>query len=289
MKYQQNLYLGIVFIITAEFIFTSMAALVKWVSVYLPNESIVFFRHFFVMLILLPWVLSQGITKIHTQHFRFHLVRSLSGLTAMYCLYYAYANMPLAEATVIKMTMPFFLPIISFWWLSESVSKPTRWAIVVGFLGVLVILKPGFVTLSLVALIALLGSFFSALSKSAIRRMAKTEASLQIVFYFTLICMTVSAIPLSWAWVTPSWQAWMLLLLIAIFSLIAQLLMTQAYQRAKTAQIGPFSYVAVIFATLYGWFFWHETIDLWFLIGTGFIMVAGLLITQNNRNEKSQS
>ncbi len=283
MKYKQNLYLGIILLILAVFLFTSIAAIVKWLSVFLPNESIVFFSLFFMMMILLPWVLRQGITKIRTQHFRFHLVRSLSGLGAMYCLFYAYANMPLAEAIVIKMTMPFWLIIISFWWLKEAVSKKTGWAIVVGFFGVVVILKPGFVTLELVFMIVLVGSFFEALAMSAIRRMAKTETSLQIVFYFTLISTIISAIPLSWAWVTPTWQAWLLLLLIGIVSTIAQLLRTQAYQRAPAAKIAPFTYISVILATLYGWLFWHEMIDFWFLMGTGLIISAGLLITQSHR------
>jgi drug/metabolite transporter (DMT)-like permease len=283
MKYKQNLYLGIILLVLSELFFTSTAAIVKWLSVYLPNESIVFFSRFFMMMILLPWVLRQGITKIRTQLFRFHLVRSLSGLGSMYCFFYAYVNLPLAEATVIKMIMPFWLIIISFWWLKEPVSKKTGWAIVIGFFGVVVILKPGFVTLELVILIVLMGSLLMALAMSAIRRMAKTETSLQIVFYFTLISTIVSAVPLSWAWVTPTWQAWLLLLLIAILSIIAQLLMTQAYQRAPTAKIGPFTYSSVMFATLYGWLFWHEMIDFWFLMGTGLIISAGLLITQSHR------
>jgi len=283
MKYKQSLYLGIIFLILAELFFTSIAVIVKWLSVDLPNEIIVFFSRFFVMMILLPWILRQGISKIRTQHFRFHLVRSLSGLGAMYCLFYAYANMPLAEAIVIKMTMPFWLIIISFWWLKEAVSKKTGLAIVIGFLGILVILKPGFVPMELVTLIILTGSFLMALVMSAIRRMAKTETSLQIIFYFTLISTIFSAVPLSWAWVTPTWQAWFLLILIGILSTIAQLFMTQAYQRAATTKIGPFTYVSVIFGTLYGWIFWDEMIDFWFLIGTGLIISAGLIITQSHR------
>jgi drug/metabolite transporter (DMT)-like permease len=287
MKYQQNFYLGIAFMILAEFFFTSMAAIIKWLSVYLPNESIVFFRNFLSLLILWPWIVFFNPIEINVQKYRFHLVRSLAGLAAMYCFYYAWANLPLAEVSVLKMTVPFFLPVISFWWLGECISKRTKWAIVIGFFGIIVILKPSFASFSFIAIIALMGSLFSALAKTAIRRMSDTESSIHIVFIFAFVGTWFSAIPLLWAWVTPDWQAWGLLGLLVVFSVTAQLLMTQAYQRAPVAQIGPFSYVSVIFAVLFGWFFWNEPIDFWFIIGTGLIIAAGILITYSHLMDKA--
>jgi len=263
-----------------------MAAIIKLLSTDLPTESLVFFRNFFVVLILLPWILRHDTTKINSQQFRFHLVRSLSGVGAMYCFFYIYAHLPLADAVLFRMTVPFFIPIICAWWLGEAVPMQIRWSILIGFFGVVVILKLGMVTFSPVVLIALMGSLLAALAKSAIRRMSDTEASIHIVFYFSFISMLVSVVPLWWAWVTPTWQEYGLLLLIAILATVGQLLMTQAFQRAPAAQIGPFGYVSVIFAALYGWLFWNEVIDLWFFSGGGLIIVAGFLIIQNQKTDK---
>ena len=284
MIYKKDFYISVGFILSAELLFASMAAAIKLTSVYLPNESIVFFRNLLVVLILLPWIMYQGLDKMSTRQFRLHLLRSLAGLGAMYCFFYTLIHLPLAEAILLKTTLPFFIPIISLLWLGETVQSLVYWAILIGFIGITVILKPGMETFSPVALIALMSGLLAALARSTIRRMSETEPSMRVVFYFALISTLISAVPMSWAWVTPNGSTWGLLLIIAVLGIGAQLLMTQAYMRAtSSAQLGPFSYTSVIFATLYGWLFWNEQIDLWFLIGTVLIIIAGFLITQSHR------
>jgi len=273
--------------ISAEFMFTSMAAVVKLTSTTLPNESIVFFRNFLVALFLLPWMLRPGTHLIGTQYLRFHLLRSLAGLSAMYCFFYSLAHIPLAEATLLRLTTPFFLPIIGRWWLEEAVTKQVRWAILIGFLGVIVVLKPGYATFSPVAFVALFGAACAALAKTSIRRMSDTESSITIVFYFAFIGSLVSLIPLIWTWVTPEPQMWTPLLATSFFGLLGQLLMTQAYMRAPAGQIGSFSYVSVVFASLFGWLFWRELIDKWFFVGAGLIFLAGLLIIYYHQQKSS--
>jgi drug/metabolite transporter (DMT)-like permease len=280
---KRNLYIGIALIIASELFFSSMAIFIRLASAYLPNEAIVFFRNLLVIIILMPWIVREGVGQLSTAHFRFHLLRSLAGVGAMYCFFYTIAHIPLAEASLLKMTSSLFVPIIGILWLGETLSVAIVAATIIGFLGVAIILKPGMATFTPIALIGLIGSVFNALAKTSIRRMYATESSLRIVFYFTLISTLVSAIPMSWAWVTPTWQVWGLLSLMAIFGTIAQLLMTQAYLRAPSAQISSFSYVSVIFATWYGWLLWGEWLDMWFFVGALLIIIAGLLITQEHR------
>ena len=281
--YPQNYLLGVLLIILSEFMFVSMSAVIKETAQYAPSEAIVFFRNFFAMLLLFPWILYQGMTGISWQHCRFHFLRSVSGLAAMYCFFYTIAHLPLAEASLLKLTMPFFLPILSILWLAEAVALRTLWAIIIGFVGVAIILKPGSLTFSSVSLIALLGGFLAAVATSTIRRMSALDSSLNIVFYFAVIGTVFSVIPLFWSHFIINRYALLLLFIVAVFATIAQLLMTYAYQIAPAAKIGTFSYVSVIFATGYGWWFWRETVDFWFFLGAGLIIFAGMLLILNDK------
>ncbi len=281
--YPQNYLLGVLFILISEFMFVSMSAVVKVTSVHVPSEAIVFFRNFFAILILLPWMLHRGVNVLSWQQIRLHFLRSLSGLGAMYCFFYTIAHIPLAEASLLKLTMPFFLPILSIFWLAEAVSLRVIWAIIVGFIGVAIILKPGSMTFSSVSLIALLGGLLAAVATSTIRRMSAIDSSINIVFYFAVIGSVFSAIPLFWSEFILTYHAMILLFAVAILATIAQLVMTYAYQIAPAASIGPFSYVSVIFATSFGWWFWHEQVDYWFFMGASLIIFAGILLILNDK------
>ncbi|MCV6638032.1 DMT family transporter [Candidatus Albibeggiatoa sp. nov. NOAA] len=274
--------LAVFFVLTAELSFTSMAVVVKMAASHLPNESIVFFRNFFVMLFLLPWILPKTKQTLATDIPHLHILRSLSGLSSMYCYYYAIGNIPLSEAALLKQTSPFFIPFITFFWFGERIYMMTAWAILLGFIGVVIILRPD-ADVSSVAWIGVVGSMFAALSKSSIRRMSATEPSIRIVFYFTTIGAIVSAIPMTWAWVTPDAHALLLMFLLAVFGTIAQLCMTKGFKLAPTSQLAVFTYASIIFATIYGWIFWQEWIDYRFFIGAILIFAAGVLITSTHR------
>lgn len=273
---------AVFFVVAAELSFASMAVVIKMAAVYLPNESIVFFRNFLVMLFLLPWILPQGKQKLATTIPHLHVFRSLSGLSSMYCYYYAIAHIPLSEAALLKQTTPFFIPFITFFWFGERIFMMTIWAILLGFIGVAVILRPD-VSISSIAWVSVLGSLFAALSKSSIRRMSATEPSIRIVFYFTTIGALVSAIPMTWAWVTPNFEALLLMFLLGVFGTIAQLCMTKGFKLAPTSQLAVFTYASIIFATIYGWIFWQEWVTYQFFIGSILIFIAGVLITKTNK------
>ena len=285
--HQTNLLKGISFIIIAELMFVSMAALIKLVSISVPNETIVFFRNFFVITILLPWVLHKGFANtIKTQCIHLHLLRSISGLGAMYCFFYALAHISLAEASLLSMTAPFFMPIIAFFWLDETILTKVIAAIIIGFLGIALILKPGFDNFSPVTLIALASGALAAVAKTSVRRLSFTESVVSIVFYFAIFSTLISAIPFGWNWHPISFNALILLFILTVFGTIGQLLMTHAYTLASSSQLGTISYIAVIFSGLYGWIFWHEVLENWFFAGTGLIVIAALLISHSHDSDK---
>lgn len=269
---------GAFFIIVSELMFALMGVGVRFLSTSLSNETLVFFRNLFGLLLLLPWIGRQGLRGLGTKVLPLHLLRGLAGLAAMYCFFYALAHLPLSEAMLLKLTAPLFIPFLALSWLKEPISFQVGSGLLVGFAGVLLVLNPGWQPTDPAAMIALLGGFFAAIVQVDIRRLSSTEPGPRIVFYFAAIGTLASIFPLPWAWSTPSGPEYLALFAIAGFATLGQLFMTQGLAIAPAAPMGAFSYFSVIFAAIFGWLFWAEQPGISSLIGTGLVILAGVLV-----------
>jgi drug/metabolite transporter (DMT)-like permease len=265
----------------SELMFASMATVIKSLSTELPNEMIVFFRNAFGLLVLMPLVLRFRVRNLRTSVPHLHLLRALAGVSAMYCFFYAIAHLPLAEATLLKLSSPFFIPVVAWLWLREGVPPAARWAVLVGFVGVAVVLEPGRGVLEAAALIGLLGGALAAVAKVTVRRLSRTEPATRIVFYFGIVASLISAVPLLWAWQTPEPEQWLRLGLLGLFATAGQLMLTTALASAPAARIGPLTYSSVVFAAAYGWAFWNEVPGLNTWLGAALIAGAGVLTLQS--------
>lgn len=276
MGYKQSIVRGAIFIIAAELMLTMNGVIIRLASDGLPNEMIVFFRNAFGLLSLMPILAREGTAIIHTQKLHLHLVRGLCGVTAMYSLFFVLGNIQLANAMLLKSTIPIFIPLVAFSWLKERISVAARLAIAIGFCGVFLILEPG-TDFNWIMLIGLFSSAFASVSMVTIRKLSATEPAVRTVLYFAIIASLVSAIPLTWAWKTPTFQEWLLLMGVGFSSTVVQLLTTRGYASAPASQVGIFSYSSVIFGALIGWLFWKELWDINSFIGAVFIISAGVL------------
>ncbi|WP_415905952.1 DMT family transporter [Neptuniibacter sp. QD72_48] len=283
----QALYQGALFIILSELFLVCSGMVVKQITHQLPTEIIVFARNLFALILLMPWLLRNGISSIKTSSLRFHIARAAVGVTAMMCLYYSWGHLPLAEAALIKQTAPFFIPLFALWWLGEKISGVVKLAICVGFFGVFLVLNPGQGTLNVAVLIALFGAMLGALAKVIIRRMSDTEPASRIVFYFALFSTVLALPPAMLNWVTPNLVELGWLLLMAITSTVAQLLLSKGYGLAPAGQLGPYTYASVVFAALFGWLLWDEVLGVYSLIGLCLIFSAGLLSLSSRKTAKS--
>ena len=269
MRYRQNFVLGAALIVASELMFASMGATVKAVSAELPTEVVVFMRGLFGVLILLPLLLRRLNRNVFTTRvFHLHLLRALLGVSAMYCFFYALANLQLADGMLLKMTAPLFMPLIAALWLFEKLSSKIWLAVGLGFVGV--------------ALVGLAGGMFAAGAKVTVRRLGQTEPTIRIVFYFSLVVMLIALIPLVWAWRMPTTQEWGLLFLMGLFGTLGQLLLTRGYSVAAASQVAPFTYFSVVFAAVYGYLFWQETLDMGFITGAILIAAAGIVALRTN-------
>ncbi len=244
---------GALFVLGASATFAIIGALVKAVSVYLSGEMVVFYRSALTLIFLLPILLRpHNRTSVRTTCFRFHILRSLAGLGAMYCFFFILARLPLAIAILLNFTSPIFIPLIAYFWLKEPVPVQVRAAIFIGIVGVVLILKPGSELFRPIAFLGIISAMLVATAMVTIRRMSPQEPPQRIVFYFSLIATLISAVPLLWAFQLPRGQTLSMLVLISLFAVAGQLMLTKGYSLAPSARVGPFSYGSVVFSTVIG-------------------------------------
>ncbi len=282
MLYRQNLLLGAILIVASELMFASMGACVKALSSSLPNEMTVFLRNIFGLALLSPFILRNRAQLLQTKIIHFHLLRAIAGLSAMYCFFYALGNLHLADGMLLKMTSPLFMPLIAMFWLGERARRLTLMAIPVGFIGVALVLSPEG-EFSWIALIGLLGGAFAALAKVTVRRLGQSEPAVRVICYFALFATPVSAIPMLWAWQTPTLHELGLAFLIGALGVSGQFLLTRGYGVASASNVSPFTYFSVIFGATYGYLFWGEILSSTFIAGALIIAVAGVMALRGGR------
>jgi len=273
-----NVLKGAGFILLSELLFVVMGAQVKSLSQELPNEIIVFFRNLFGLQVILPLLLRQGFGALYTQRVPLHLLRGLAGLSAMYCFFYAIANLPLANAMILKMSAPLFIPIIAMLWLGERLNGLIVFAVTLGFAGVALILQPDLQGFDSVALIAVAGGFFAAIAKTTVKKLTSSENPATIVFYFALTGMLLSSVPAYLVWTTPSIQQMLQLLLLGSAAAGAQFVMTRAYSFAPASKISHYAYSSVLYASLLGWLFWDEWMNLLAWLGAAMVIASGMVL-----------
>ncbi len=278
-----NLLKGAALIMLSEVFFVFMGTQVRAVSEGLNNEMIVFFRNLFGLQIIIPLLFQHGLSALKTNRPMLHIIRGISGISAMYCFFYAIANIPLANAMILKMTAPLFIPIVAWLWLKESLDKMIIPVIITGFVGVSLIIKPDFNEINTVALVGLAGGLLVALAKTAVRHLTSTEKPITIVFYFALSGLVISSLPAFFNWQTPDFKQLMQLLLLGLSASVAQIIMTRGYAIAPASQISHYSYSSILYASIIGWFLWDEWMDIWAWSGAVLIIISGVMLIRIKR------
>lgn len=278
---------AIVLMAASVAVFAAMDALVKDLGARYPTLQVMFFRSFFAFVPIMVLILHSGSLRDLRMHSPAgHLLRSLVGVGAMFCFFYSYSRMPLAEVVAISFAAPVFVVALSVPLLGERVG-PRRWAaVLVGFVGVMIMLQPGPGLLKSVALVPLLGTAFFALAMIVLRKLGRTETSASVAFTFTLSCTLVAGFALPFVWVAPGPLDLALLVAVGLLGGVGQILMTTAFKHGDIAVVAPFEYSAMIWATLFGYLFWSEVpgVNIW--LGVAVVTASGLFILFREANLK---
>jgi len=283
MHFNKIIVIGSLFVILGEVFFTTMGMIIKTLGENIPSYQLVFYRNVFAVIVLAPFLFRQRLTHVKTKRIGMHLIRSITGVMAMYCFFYALANIELANAMLLKLTGPIFIPIIAILWIHEKVSAKTYLGIALGFLGVIIFLNPT-AEIQIASIVGLIGGALAAAAKVSIRKMSDTEPTARIVFYFALFGAMISSVPMfTGEPYQPSTNEWLLLIGLGLVGTVGQFFLTKAYHMAPASQVGPFTYSSLIWASLAGWFFWNEWPEINTFIGAALIITAGLVILYSKK------
>jgi drug/metabolite transporter (DMT)-like permease len=278
---RQNLQLGIAYRVLAMFCMAGLAALVKWTgSRGVPVFEIIFFRNAFAFapLGLYIWK-TTGFSVLKTRRPVGHLARSAIGLTGMVCGFSAYQYLPLTEATAIQFASPLFMTALSALLLQEPVGRHRWAAVLVGFVGVLIMVRPapGHFNATGVGL-ALASAVGAAGAMVAIRQIATTEKGATIVFYFTLAGTVLGLVGSAFHWVVPDPATLALLVLAGVIGGVGQLFLTEALRLAPVGVVAPFDYSQLVWATALGFLIWGELPHPATLVGAVVVAASGIYI-----------
>ncbi|MFT4580828.1 MAG: drug/metabolite transporter (DMT)-like permease [Gammaproteobacteria bacterium] len=282
---------GVIPALGAACCFAGMATLVKLASVDAASQVLVFLRSIFGLLIVAPFALRRGRGFLATPRTKTHVLRALTSIAALSCFYFAVARIGLAEAILLNASSPLFIGIFAIFMLGEQLERHAIFALLLGFCGVVLLLKPGTDVFQLSAAIGACSAIFVALAKIFIRQMADTEPVLRTVFYFGVYSSLFSAIPLIWFWETPTSYAVLHMMVAAAFGTVGQTLLTYAFTHNRAARVAPFSYLTVVLGGLVGWLYWDELPD-WFSVAGGALIVFGcvtMMLRPNRANAWQES
>lgn len=276
----ENASLGGLLIVLAFLCVAVMSAFGKSAA-NVSTGSIVFFQNFISLLLFLPWALRHGSSGIKTSRVWLHILRAVGGLLSQALMFVAVKKMPLMNAVLLTNSAPLFIPLITWAWLKEKISGIVWASLLVGFVGVMMILKPSAALLSdPAALLATSAAVFSAFALVTVNRLSTTETTERILFYYFLIS-SVAALPFAIAtWKMPTAIEWLYLAGIGLTMAASQLLIILAYRHASAGRVAPFNYSVVVFSGLIGWFVWKNTPDLLSLFGVVLVSAGGILSTK---------
>jgi len=280
--------LGLFYMLISVTFFSLMDVLVKVTGEYALGE-ILFFRSLFGLIPIFFLIPKNRLKNFYkTQKISLHFYRSLFGTIAMASIFIALRNLELAETVAMTFAGPIFVTLFSIFFLSEKV-RLTRWsAVVIGFIGVIFISRPGFETANIFYIFPIIFCLGFAAVCILIRKLTLYGESVWLIaFYFTLVSGLAGLATLPFGgWLIPTKIDFILLVLIGIFGSVANLLLTQSYKLAEVSLTTPLKYLALIYAIAFGFFIFQEIPSFYTILGAGLIVVSSLIIFTRERQLK---
>ncbi len=269
---------GVILMIASTVGFSIMHTAVRYLSAELPPIQIAFLRNLFGMIIFIPLVLRNGLGFMRTQRFPMHLLRAGLNVLAMFAFFIALSTTPLARVNGLAFSAPLFAAVLSIVFLGERF-RARRWsAIIFGFIGALVMLRPGLVAIDIGSWLTLLSASLWGMTLIVIKILGRTESSLTTTGYMNVLLTLLSLGPALYVWQMPQGEAWLILLLIGITGTLAQLALAEALKTAETTVIMPFDFLKIVWASALGFMLFAEVPDIYTWIGAAIIFTSSFYV-----------
>ena len=271
--------------------FSMMVALIKLAGRHLPITQILFLRQAGMTIMLIPVLVSTFPESIRTQRPLLQLSRIILALIAMMCGFTAIVHMPLADATAIAFAKSFFVTIFAVFILKETVGVYRWGAVIVGFVGVLIMVQPGTVGFSIYGVLAIIGAASAGLVMVVIRLLTRVDSPSTILAYQAIGVGLIMAVPAYYQWVAPTAEEWLLLVGIAVVSYFAQKANIHAYAYGEASLLASLDYVRLLYASFFGWLLFAELPGVSTLAGAAIIILASIYTVHREakRNQRLAS
>ena len=268
--------------------FSLMDVIVKW-SVDYPIGQILFFRGFFGIIFYFFIIPRDRLHNFYqTKRPGLHSLRCLAGLIAIVAIFIALRKLPLATVVSISFAAPIFTTIFSIFLLSEKVGIYRWLAVLVGFIGILIITEPGISELNIYYIFPII--FCLGLSYVAItlRQLSSTEPVWLISLFFSIAITLLSFLTIPFGWVMPSFNHFIILSLIGVFGGVSNLWLSQSYKYSEVSLVTPLKYLTLVFAIIFGYFIWGEIPTIKTLIGAFLVIISTLIIFRREIYKKKE-
>jgi drug/metabolite transporter (DMT)-like permease len=276
---------GAVWMIVASACFSLSAAAVRHLTAEMHPFEISFFRAFFGVMFMLPWLARAGVGALATGNHKAYFIRGLLSAGATFCWFYALAVMPIGDATAVSFTMPLITAVLAVLILHESMSRSAWGGVLIGFVGMLIMLRPGIAAFNLGVGLVLAQSVFVALVSIIIKVATRTDRPDVIAMYQILYMTPMTLLPSLFVWTWPTLEGWFWALFVAASSLYAQRAMTRGLAEAPAGAMQPFDFLRLPFAVLFGYIAFAELPDIWSALGAVVIFCSSFLSVRRSRRK----
>lgn len=264
--------------------FTIMTTLIREAAKGVHPFEIAFFRALVNLVLMLPFAIGTGSAGLKTNNHKAYALRGVCGLAFLMTYFTGAAIIPIAESQALTFTSPLWGTLLAVLFLGERLTLARALAVVVGFAGVLIILRPGVVQVSLGALLVLAGALTAAASNTIVKFTTRTDHPDAIVFYQMVYVTPLICVPALYVWTWPNLEQVLLMFGVGFFATLNQRFLSRAYAAADAIAVLPFEFARLPFAAVIGFLAFRELPDIWAWLGGAVIFSASLyMVRQETR------
>lgn len=279
---------GMALMFLSTLFFAAMHGVIRYLTEIMHPFEAAFFRNAFGLLFVLPWFIRYGLQPLKTSHLRLHVFRAMVNVVAMLAFFYAVSITPLAEVTALGFAAPIFATVLAALVLGETV-RLRRWtAVIIGFIGTLIILRPGFTEIGTGQLLVMMSTVFWAVALLLIKTVSRYDSSITIITYMSLLQLPISLIPALFVWTWPGIEVLPWLLALGLLGGSAQWLMTEALRVADTSVVMPIDFCKLPWTALLAYLAFSQVPDIFTWFGGAVIFSSALYIAYRERKVRKE-
>ena len=288
---------GMALMLFSAICFVGMQSMIRHVGETLPPFEVAFFRNLFGLVASTPVFLQQGLTPFRTKKLHLHLTRGTIQVVGMLAFFTGVTMIPLAQVTALSFSAPLFATLLAIVLLGERVRIRRITALALGFVGMLIVVRPGAEEINLGTILIVCSSFSWGIAIAIIKSMSKTESSATLTVYMGVVLTPISGAFAYFVWQTPTWEQLGWLFLVGCLGTIGHLAFAQSFRKADSTAVLPLDFTRLIWASIVGYLVWNEIPDMWAWIGGTLIFGSAtyiayreaMLARQGRRDAKAEA